>query len=125
VLGDMVMGVNFGAGAFNKKAYANRRAEIWDEMRQWFDDPAGVKVPDSDDLQGDLCAPIRGPGATRFNSSGQLLLEDKDHIKERLTVSPDLGDAAALTFGVDLSQIMHLEDEDEQTARRSTNSTGY
>ena len=27
----------------------------------------------------------------------------KDHIKERLTHSPDLGDAAALTFGVDIA----------------------
>ena len=43
------------------------------------------------------------PGATRFDSSGRLILEAKDHIKERLTFSPDLGDAAALTFAVDLS----------------------
>jgi hypothetical protein len=30
-------------------------------------------------------------------------LEDKDHMRQRLTFSPDLGDAAALTFAVDLS----------------------
>lgn len=103
LLGSMVDGVNFGASAWDKVHYANRRAEIWDNMRQWFDDPAGVQIPDSDELQGDLCSIIRGPGATRFNSSGQLILEPKEHVRERLTFSPDLGDAAALTFAIDLN----------------------
>lgn len=125
-LGDMVVGVNFGAGAYNAKAFANRRAEIWDAMRAWFEEPAGVSCPDSDELQGDLCAPIRGQGATRFNSSGQLILEDKDHIKERLKYSPDLGDAAALTFGIDMSMLMTLDDEPDQTSSGNRNaSTGY
>jgi len=103
IMGDVIEGVNFGAKAYETKAYANRRAEMWDLMRQWFDDPAGVQVPDSDDFQGDVCSIIRGAGATRFNSSGQLLLEPKDHVKERLSFSPDLGDAAALTFAIDMS----------------------
>lgn len=103
LMGDVIEGVNFGSRAHNPRAYANRRAEMWDRMREWFDDPAGVQVPDIDDFQGDVCAPVRGNGATRFTSSGQLLLEAKEHIKERLTFSPDLGDAAALTFALDLS----------------------
>lgn len=103
LMGDKVDGVNFGAAAWDRKHYSNRRAEIWDGLRQWFDDPAGVQIPDSDELQGDLCSIVRGPGATRFNSSGQLVLEPKDHVRERLTFSPDLGDAAALTFAIDLS----------------------
>ncbi len=98
----LVEGFNFAAQAFDREHYANRRAEIWDKMRQWLDDPAGVEVPDSDEFQGDMCAPVRGSGATRFDSSGRLILEAKEHIKERLTFSPDLGDAAALTFAVDL-----------------------
>ena len=109
LLGDKVEGVNFGAKAHDFTRYANRRAEMWDEMRQWFDDVAGVQVPDSDELQADLCAvPAPGnglPNSTRFNSSGQLILEPKDKLKERLTYSPDLGDAAALTFAADFSEI--------------------
>jgi len=101
-IGDKVEGVNFGSKAYDHEAYANRRTEMWDELRKWFDDPAGVQVPDRDDLQGDLCAPVRGKGATHFKSNGQLQLESKDHIKERLTHSPDLGDAAALTFGIEI-----------------------
>lgn len=96
----MVEGVNFASKAYDLEHYANRRAEMWDDLRQWFEDPAGVQVPDSDEFQGDVCAIIRGPGATRFDSSGRLLLEAKEHVRERLTFSPDLGDAAALTMAM-------------------------
>lgn len=109
LLGDLVQGVNFGAKAYDFKHYANRRAEMWDLMRQWFEDPAGVQVPDDDQFQGDLCSIIRGNGATRFNSNGQLILEPKDHVRERLGFSPDLADAAALTFAVDLSTVKRTD----------------
>jgi hypothetical protein len=112
LLGDLVEGVSFSAKAFDAQHYANRRAEIWDGMRQWFLDPAGVQIPDSDELHGDLTAPTAPgtiPKGTRFNSSGQLLLEDKDHMRQRLSFSPDLGDAAALTFAVDLSMVRSTE----------------
>jgi hypothetical protein len=46
---------------------------------------------------------------TRFNSSGQLALEDKDHMKKRLSFSPDLADAGALTFAVDLSRVQEVD----------------
>lgn len=105
ILGDLVEGVNFASKAYDHEHYSNRRAEMWDLMRQWLDDPAGVQVPDSDAFQGDVCAIIRGPGATRFNSNNQLVLEPKDHVKERVGFSPDLGDGAALTFAVDMSMI--------------------
>lgn len=108
-LGDLVEGVNFGSKAFDEKQYRNRRAEIWDALRQWFDDPAGVQVPDSDDFQGDVCAPMRGKGATHFDSAGRLVLESKDHIRERLGFSPDYGDAAALTFAVDYDSLKEVD----------------
>ena len=100
--------VNFGSQAHDQAKYANRRSEMWDQMRQWFQDQAGVQVPDSDEFQGDVCAPVRERGATHFRSNGQLVLEDKDHIRERLTISPDLGDAAALTFAPDM-EVLHRE----------------
>lgn len=116
----LIEGVNFGARAFDHHHYANRRAEIWDLKRQWYTDPAGVQVPDSDDFQGDECAIIRGPGATRFTSSGQLLLEPKEHVIERLTFSPDLGDASALTFAVEIA----AEKPDEDRVERQTHEDG-
>ena len=102
---ELIQAVNFAQSAYDKKHYTNRRAEMWDLMRQWLEEPAGVQVPDDDQFQGDICAPVRGKGATQFNSNSQLVLESKDHIKERLTHSPDLGDAAALTFSIDFSSL--------------------
>lgn len=120
-MGDKVEGVNFGARAYNTTAFVNRRAEMWDNLRQWFEDPAGVQVPDSDELQGDLCSIVRGPGATRFNSSGQLVLEPKEHVKERLTFSPDLGDAAALTHAI---EIVAMRDDEPERERPLSNESG-
>jgi hypothetical protein len=125
-----VIAVTFSSKAWNPERYSNRRAEIWDLQREWFEDPAGVQIPDRDDLQGDLCAPIRGKGATQFNSNGQLVLESKEHIEERLSLSPDFGDAGALTFGVDVGALIeHKADDDDgedMTSRHTRSSvTGY
>ena len=124
-MGAYVEGINFASRAYNREAYANRRAEMWDLMRQWLEDPAGVQVPDSDLFQADLTSAVREKGATHFNSSGQLVLESKDHIKERLNHSPDIGDAAALTFAVDMGLVMDAWGEEGDTARRGNASTGY
>jgi hypothetical protein len=114
-LGDqLVAGVEFGGRARNRDRYANRRAEMWDEMLQWFQNEAGVSIPDSDDLQSDICAPAWGDHKskighsqmTRHRSDGTLILEDKDHMRRRLSFSPDFGDAAALTFAVSFDEFV-------------------
>lgn len=127
--GRIVNAVNFGSspvgvGPTGDELYENRRAEMWDVMRDWFDDPAGVAIPDSDALQGDLTAPVWGQGATRHKSNNELVLEPKDHIRQRLGFSPDLGDAAALTFAVPISPAIYDED-DEDEARGRSGITGY
>jgi len=65
-------------------------------------------------LQGDICAPIRGKGATRYDSAGRLILESKDHISERLNFSPDFGDAAALTMAIDSGVMLDRDPDDEE-----------
>jgi hypothetical protein len=106
VLGDdLVTGVMFGERAYDPEHYANRRAEMWDLMRRWYDDPAGVRVPDSDSFQGDMTCTAWGPGQTHFRPNGQLVMEEKDKIRARVKFSPDEGDAAALTFSVDYSEL--------------------
>ena len=113
LIGELVEPVNFGERAFEPERFRNRRAEMWDKMREWLGDKAGVDIPDDDHLHKDLCAPTRGPGATHFDSSGRLVLEPKDKIKERLGSSPDLGDAAALTFAIEMSSAAVVFDGSE------------
>lgn len=100
-----LVAVNFGSnpvghGPTGDDLYFNRRAEMYDALRQWFDDELPVRIPDDDALQGDLTSAQWGPGATRYNTSNELILEEKAAIKLRLGASPDLGDAAALTFAM-------------------------
>jgi hypothetical protein len=85
--------VNFGARAEDPRRYANRRAEMWDRLKDWLADESGVSIPDDDSLQAQLCAPGYG-----FDSNGRLLLEAKERSRERLGASPDAADALALTF---------------------------
>ncbi len=94
----LIQGIHFGGKAVDDVQYANKRAEMWGELRDWLADPAGVDIPDDDALHTHMCAPSWGKGKTKFNSNGQILLEPKESIKERLGFSPDGGDAAALTF---------------------------
>lgn len=88
-----VEGVNVARSANNKETYANQRAEIWAEMRDWLTGELPVDLPDDDELHRDLC--MLG---YRHKSNGQLLIESKQDLKKRGLPSPDFGDALALTF---------------------------
>lgn len=90
MLGHHVMPVDFGGRADVPK-YLNKRCEMWHRMAEWM--ATGAIHPRSD-LMADLCAPLYDYGT----GDGKMALEPKDKIKERLGVSPDLGDALALTF---------------------------
>lgn len=121
--------VNFGSsplgiGPTGDELYANRRAEMWDIKRAWYDSVGGVQVPDDDVFHADETSPVWGSGATRHSSNNELILEPKDKIRERLGFSPDLGDAAALCFAVPIEEA-HAEEEIVERPRGRSTSTGY
>jgi hypothetical protein len=128
--GHVVNPVNFGSapmgvGPTGDELYANRRAEMWDLLRDWFNDPAGVQIPDMDMLHSDLSAPEWGSSKTRFKSNNELQLEEKTSIRERLGNSPDLGDAAALTFALPISPARWDDEEEYEADNGRNSSTGY
>lgn len=86
----MVEEVNFGSAAPDPH-YANRRAYMWGQMREWL--YHGGAIDDLEDLATDLSAPQYG-----HNRRDQLLLESKEAMEKRGIASPDRGDALALTF---------------------------
>jgi hypothetical protein len=95
---DIVVPVIAGATADKPKQFANKKAEMWDGMREWFEDEP-VQIPDSDELQADIV----GPQAD-YASNGQILrIESKDDMEKRGLRSPDLGDALAMTFAYPVS----------------------
>ncbi len=85
-----------GAAARDVSMYFNRRAEVWGTMRNWI--AAGAQIPDDPEIETDLTAPEYG-----FSSKQQIQLEKKDDMKKRGLSSPDMGDALAMTFAVNVA----------------------
>ncbi len=82
--------VHFG-GAASDPQYANKRAEMWGEMKKFLRD--GGAIPDDQVLCDELPAP-----EYFINMKGQIQLESKDDMKARGVPSPNRADALALTF---------------------------
>lgn len=91
--GNIAKAINFGGQAINKDRYANKRAEMWGELRDWLHQEAPVQIVSDDDLAEDLVSV-----EIKHDKDGRLLLEKKEDVKKRIKRSPDSGDALALTF---------------------------
>lgn len=102
-----------------KPIYANKRAEMYDEMANWI--KGGGALPNDEELLQELCA------ITYTHKADRLILEDKELIKQRIGRSPDKADALALTFAMPV-EICHDEYEDEDNYSRAharNSATGY
>jgi hypothetical protein len=86
-----VVDVQSGAQARDTRLYANLRAEMWANMRDWL--KGEIDLPDCRGLLDGLMQPEYG-----FNSRMQIQLESKDDMKARGLSSPDEADALAFTF---------------------------
>lgn len=115
-----VIAVAASEAAEDDELYANKRAEMWGRMREWFADEPAV-IPNNAELIADLVAPANGI----FSSNGGILLESKKAMAKRGIRSPDVGDALAHTFfqhvqaGARQNQIWVPESE------RRTRRAGY
>lgn len=114
--GYRVIEVNFGAAARNAKAYANKRAEMWGDTREWLD--TGL-IDEDQELRDDLIGPEYG-----FDKEGRILLEKKEDMKKRGLPSPDDGDALALTFAEPV-QRRDVKTARAPLARQRSSVTGY
>ena len=90
---ECVVGVNVARAANNPDQFLNLRAELWHDMRDWFNQDMPVQIPDDPDMQKELC----GLGYD-YNSSGRLVIESKKDARKRGMNSPDKADALMITF---------------------------
>lgn len=96
---NIVRGVNFGGTSEWRLAKPkvpgpyNRRAEMWQRLKEWLELAEGVALPDDAALQADITAPKQKPRLDNFT-----ILESKVEMRARGIRSPDLADAVALTF---------------------------
>jgi hypothetical protein len=88
-----VEGIAFGGrsiGNASRVNYANKRAEMWGNLK---DRLPYLALPNMVDLRDELIGPM-----FEYNLRGELLLEKKSDMKKRGLASPDIADALALTF---------------------------
>lgn len=90
---DKVIGVDFGMRALRNDIFENKRAEMWVALRDWLDTDE-PSIPDDDQIQADIMAM---PGYL-LTTSSKIKLISKQKLKEDFKMSPDIGDAIALTF---------------------------
>jgi hypothetical protein len=85
--------IQFGSRALNatnQVRYAQRRSEMWGNMK---DALKYLAIPNSSELRDQLISPEYD-----YNLRGELQLEKKADMKRRGLASPDIADALALTF---------------------------
>jgi len=73
------------------EGYLNLRAYMWGKMKEWLAE--GGAIPDDNDLFYDLIGPETVP-----RMDGKIQLEAKETMKRRGLISPNCGDALALSF---------------------------
>lgn len=83
---------NYSYAIDEKVKYANHRAEMWGNMKEWL--KTGT-IPDDASLREGLTAVEYG-----YNTNQEILLERKESMKKRGLASPDEADALALTFSM-------------------------
>lgn len=87
-----VRGVNVGEAASVKDKFMRFRDELWWRAREFFEDRS-CKIPDDPTLISELVQP-----KYEINSTGKILVENKDKLKKRGLKSPDAADAFLLTL---------------------------
>lgn len=120
-LGKQIIPVNFGSkpGGFTKTKTANKRAEMWQRMKEWLAQ-GQVAIPDDPQLEVQLTGV-----EYRHDQNNAILLEKKEDMKKRGLKSPDRADALALTFAYPVSK-QEAWDDDWGDAWQSRNeATGY
>jgi len=91
------------AGKPDNPRYANKRAEIYFKMVQWFH-AGGVLHKSGADIKNEL------PQITYSYKGDRLLIESKEQLKKRLGKSPDTSDSLAVSFAVDIAPRDKIEE---------------
>ena len=90
-LGADVIEINFGSAAGDDEQYANKRAEMYGNLKEAM--AAGIDIPNDTDLVSELTSVEYG-----FDVRQRILLEKKESMKKRGLASPDRADALALHY---------------------------
>lgn len=94
--------VNVSERADDSTEYSRKRDELWGRMRDALQN--GLSIPNDEELTAQLSSPKYS-----FDSSGRIVIESKDHMKERKVSSPDRADSLGLTFATPVELLDPLD----------------
>lgn len=98
-VGNLIELVQFGSAAYDNKKYANRRAEMYDNMRTWFMQEGGAYIEDQEYIEEFVRDISIIPDLKVSDSTGRYSLEKKENIVKGTEIhSTDFADSLALTF---------------------------
>ena len=95
---DNIIEINFGGGSPSRECY-DRRSYMWWELAKWLRDVGAI--PSDDDLREDLVA----QEYCMDRRTRSIRLVSKEDLRTLGLPSPDLGDALALTFAMQVAPI--------------------
>lgn len=110
-LGYNIHEVNSQSTASDTSKYMNKRAEMYDRLRKWMED--GGALPYCPRLEAQITA-----ARYDFNSKGQMFLEPKKDIKDRIGMSPDEADDFALGFAQTIKPRLNRSPSSRSTHRK-------
>lgn len=103
-VGSILELVQFGSSAYDSNKYANRRAEMFDKMRDWFMQDGGVFIKDQEFIEEFVRDISIIPDLKVSDSNGRYALEKKENIVKGTEIhSTDFADSLALTFASPVS----------------------
>lgn len=109
-LGYTMIGFNGGERAYNAEKYKNRRSESYWEARDAMEEG----LVDLDELDEELMAELYEIHF-KMTSTGQIQVEPKDDISQRLGRSPDRADAFVMSLQM-MANLQHMAmEEDNRT----------
>lgn len=109
--GNIVELVNFGEAAFENTRYVNRRAEMYDKLRDWFMQNGGVSIKDLEFIDEFVRDISLIPDLKLSDSNGRYSLERKEKIVKGTEItSTDFADSLALTFASPIAYKMEGEE---------------
>ena len=122
---ESIIPVDFGGKAITNQNCINRRAEIYQRMKEWLQEGGYLGDPKDNDiieLRRELTAVEYN---LRKSDDGKIALGPKDDIRKKLGHSPDRADAVALTFAGFKDRIVRNERGIEISSGNYANDGDY
>ena len=117
-LKDVIVSLNLSLPSSRPFEYANVRAQLWGDMREWLG--GEVSIPNDGEFKSQLVSQT-------YCYSGKLayLLTSKKDMKAQGIKSPDIADACSFTFAQNLREVRGVNSGKRRVVKKSRKIVGF